>query len=473
MKPNVLFILIDDLGCRDLGCFGSTFYETPNLDRLAARGMKFTNAYASCCVCSPTRASIMSGKYPARLSLTNYIGANDEGKLASVPYLHYLPLEEKSLASTLRENGYETWHIGKWHLGDEEFYPEHHGFDINIGGNHFGHPKNGYFSPYNLENITNGPEGEYLTDRLTSEAIELIKNRTGKPFFMNLNHYAVHTPIHAPECLIEKYRKKAKALSLDKAEAIIDGDYFPCLHKSDQKIQRRIIQSNIQYAAMIENLDSNVGRIINSLDSEGLLENTLIFFTSDNGGLSTAEGSPTCNLPFREGKGWGYEGGTRVCLFASWKGVIEPESICRENVISTDFYPTILDAAEIKQLPQQHCDGVSMYDLLLGRKKKLAREAIYWHYPHYGNQGGTPHSSIVLDKWKLIYPFETKESLLFNLETDPSETANVSSLEPEITSKLMKLVTDWQQEVEASIPKPNLDYEKNLKRPKIANNAHI
>jgi arylsulfatase A-like enzyme len=200
-RPNIVMILIDDLGARDLACFGSTFYETPNLDRLAREGMRFENAYASCPVCSPTRASIMSGKYPARVGVTQFIGGRNEGKLKDVPYLHYLPLEETSIAAALREGGYQTWHVGKWHLGDADFHPPHHGFDVNIAGFHAGMPPAGYFSPYGMEYLEDGPEGEYLTDRLTDEAIGLIRHRKDKPFFLHLSHYAVHTPIQAPEGL--------------------------------------------------------------------------------------------------------------------------------------------------------------------------------------------------------------------------------------------------------------------------------
>ncbi|MBN2584261.1 MAG: sulfatase-like hydrolase/transferase, partial [Planctomycetes bacterium] len=255
--PNILLILIDDLGCRDLGCFGSTFYETPHLDRLADQGMMFSNAYASCPVCSPTRASIMSGKYPARVGVTQFIGGRSEGRLADVPYLHYLPLEEKSVASALRERGYQTWHVGKWHLGDEPFYPEHHGFDVNVGGCHWGMPAKGYFSPWSVPNMADGPEGRYLTDHLTDEAVRLIRNRGERPFFLNLSHYAVHVPIQAPADLVEKYRRKAARMGLDRVVALVDGEHFPVLHKKDHRVRRRVVQSDPAYAAMMENLDTN------------------------------------------------------------------------------------------------------------------------------------------------------------------------------------------------------------------------
>jgi arylsulfatase A-like enzyme len=473
MKPNILFILIDDLGCRDLTSFGSTFYETPHLDALAASGMRFDQAYASCPVCSPTRASIMSGKYPARVGVTQWIGGKSEGKLRDVPYLHYLPLEEKSVASALRDGGYQTWHVGKWHLGDEPFFPEHHGFDINIGGCHHGGPgPNGYFAPFSLIPITGGPPGEYLTDRLTDEAIRLIRNRNEKPFFLNLSHYAVHTPIQAPAPLIEKYRRKAEVLGLDKVDPFVVGECHPCLHKRDQRVKRRILQSDIVYAAMLENLDSNIARVMAVLKDEGILENTLIVFTSDNGGLSTSEGSPTCNLPFIEGKGWNYEGGTRVCQFISWPGVVQPKSCCNVPVTSTDFYPTLLEAAGLPLLPEQHCDGVSLLPLLKGATM-LPRKAIFWHYPHYSNQGGTPAASLVADQWKLIEFFEDGHLELYNLADDPGEQHNLAEVKAEITASLHQQLTAWQAEVSAKIPEPNPDYEAALKRPMVANNAYV
>ncbi len=471
-RPNILFILIDDLGCRDLTCFGSTFYETPNLDRLAASGLKFERAYASCPVCSPTRASIMSGKYPARVGITQFIGGRSEGKLKDVPYLHYLPLEEKSIASALREQAnYQTWHLGKWHLGDEPFYPEHHGFDVNIGGCHMGGPgKNGYFSPYNVP-IPPGPEGEFLTDRLTDEAMRLIDQRDpDRPFFMHLSHYAVHTPLGAPAHLIEKYEKKARAMGLDRIQTVVEGEYFPCLHKQTKQVQRRLVQSHAVYAAMIENLDWNIGRLIEHLKKCGLWEETIVVFTSDNGGLATAEGSPTCNLPYLEGKGWNYEGGTRVCQIMTWPEVIAAERVCHTPVTSTDFYPTFLEAAGLPLMPEQHCDGVSLMPLLKG-EGELERDAIFWHYPHYSNQGGTPAASVVMGDWKLIKFFEDDHLELYHLGDDPSEQNNLAQEMPERAQAMHDRLVQWQKEVEALIPEPNPDYEKKRIVPKIPNNA--
>ncbi len=471
-KPNIVFFLIDDLGWRDLACYGSTFYETPNLDRLASQGMLFTDAYASCPVCSPTRASIMSGKYPARVGVTQYIGGSAEGKVKDVPYLHYLPLEEKSLATALREQDYQTWHVGKWHLGDADFHPQHHGFDVNVGGCHMGCPYNGYFSPWGIEHLEDGPEGEYLTDRLTDEAIRLIKGRNQKPFFLNFCHYAVHTPIQSPPDLVQKYERKAAAMGLDQVQAIVEGEYFPCLHKQDQRVQRRMLQSDPAYAAMIENLDASIGRVLNVLDEEGLTDNTIVVFTSDNGGLSTAEGSPTCNFPLAEGKGWNYEGGTRVCQIVKWPGRVRPGSRCAVPVTSTDFYPTFLEACEAPLIPEQHVDGVSLMPLIT-ESGAINREAIYWHYPHYGNQGGAPAASLISGRWKLIEFFEDNRFELYDLEHDLSEKNNLAAAEPKVVERLSRMLKDWQQEIEAKIPEPNPEYEAKLKRPKVANNACV
>jgi len=456
-KPNFIFILIDDLGWKDLSCYGSTFYETPNLDQLAADGMFFTNAYASCPVCSPTRASILTGKYPATVGITNYIAGRTKGKLIGVPYTEYLPLEEKTVAQTLNDAGYRTYHVGKWHLGGEPYWPEKHGFEVNIGGCHWGMPKS-YFSPYNMPNLEDGPEDEYLTDRLTDEAVELIKNNGDEPFFMYLSHYAVHIPIQTPERYIKKYEQKAKELGLDHQKTFEEGDFFPCEHKKDKRIIRRLLQSDPAYAGMVENLDENIGRVIKAVDEAGLTENTVIIFTSDNGGLSTAEGSPTCNAPLNEGKGWMYEGGTREPLIIKWPKVIKAGSFCDVPVTSPDFYPTMLEMAEVELIPEQHCDGVSFLSLLKGANT-LAREAIFWHYPHYGNQGGTPGSSVRCGDYKLIEFFEDGRLELYNLREDVSEEHNIAEGNPEITKQLKEMLVDWREKVEAKIPEPNPDYK--------------
>ncbi|MEX0774104.1 MAG: sulfatase [Phycisphaeraceae bacterium] len=478
-QPNIVFILIDDLGWRDLCCYGSDFYETPNLDRLAAQGMRFTDAYASCPVSSPTRASLMSGKYPARVGVTQYIGGHAVGKLQDVPYHHNLPLSEISIATALRRGapgapgapGYQTWHVGKWHLGDQAT-PRHHGFDVNLGGCGWGHPRHGYFSPYQCPTLSDGPPGEYLTDRLTDEAIKLIQERDqARPFFLNFWHYAVHTPIQSPPDLVRKYEEKTRRLGLDQQQAIVEGEYFPCQHKRTKRIERRIIQSDAKYAAMMENLDMNIGRLLDALDQAGLADDTLVVFKSDNGGLSSAEGSPTCNLPLAEGKGWMYEGGTRVCQMARWPGRIKAGAICTTPTTSTDWYPTLLEAAGLPMMPQQHVDGVSLMPLLEGHE--LERGAIYWHYPHYGNQGGTPGASVRDGDWKLIEFFEDGHLELYNLREDEEEKHNRAATEPELTRRLLEQLHRWRREVEALIPKPNPNYVPPPPLPAEVDAAHV
>jgi arylsulfatase A-like enzyme len=347
---------------------------------------------------------------------------------------------------------------GKWHLGREAFYPEHHGFDVNIGGGHNGQPgKDGYFSPYNVP-LAPGPEGEYLTDRLTDEALGLIRGRAAdRPFFLNLCHYAVHTPLAAPQHLVEKYERKAKAMHLDRIEPLADGEMHPCLHKARIPVQRRLIQSHAVYAAMVENLDWNIGRVLQALDEEGIAEDTLVVFTSDNGGLSTSEGSPTCNLPYTEGKGWMREGGVRVCQIARWPRVVQPRTRCFTPVTSPDFYPTFLEAAGLPQRPAQHVDGVSLVPLLSG-VDHLDREAVFWHYPHYSNQGDSPAAAAVSGNWKLIQHFEDGKIELFDLEADPSEQNDLSRAEPARVARLLGLLQAWQTEIEALIPEVNPDF---------------
>ncbi|MBB6429388.1 sulfatase [Algisphaera agarilytica] len=454
-QPNLLMILIDDLGWADLGCFGSSFYETPNLDRLAAKGLRFTDAYASAPVCSPTRAALLSGKHPARVGVTQWIGGHSVGQLQDVPYFYQLPASEKCLATALRDGGYQTWHVGKWHLGEGQCSPESHGFDVNVAGCGWGAPRHGYFSPYQCPTLSDGPEGEYLTDRITDEAIKLLENRDqDQPFFLNLWHYAVHTPIQAPAELIEKYRAKAERLGLDPEGPLEQGDHFACDHKKHLRIQRRHVQSHAAYAAMIENLDTNLGRVFDALDALGLTDDTLIVFSSDNGGLSTAEGSPTCNAPMAEGKGWMREGGNRVSQIASWPGTIAPGSETAVPVVTTDLYPTFLEAAGLPAEPLQHVDGVSLLPLLHG-ENAIDRDAIYWHYPHYSNQGDTPSGAVRAGRYKLIEHFEDGKLELFDLEADVSETNDISTEQPDRVASMHAQLVAWRKEVAALIPEPN------------------
>ncbi|MEO7319056.1 MAG: sulfatase [Chthoniobacteraceae bacterium] len=453
-RPNIVFILADDLGWADLGCYGSKFYETPHLDRLAKQGVRFTAAYAACNVCSPTRASILTGKYPARLHLTDWLpGRTDrpDQKLNRPVILQHLPLEEVTIAEALKEGGYSTAFIGKWHLGGPALYPEKQGFDVNIGGCDKGHPPS-YFSPYRIPTLPDGPPGEFLTDRLTEEAVKFIESAKGKPFFLYLSHYAVHTPLQARPEVIAKYQAKAGQLASAEPEFI-----------TDLGRQVRQIQRHATYAAMIESLDDSVGRVMNKLEELGLDRNTVIVFTSDNGGLSTAEGSPTSNVPLRMGKGWNFEGGVREPLLVSWPGVAEPGSVCDAPMISTDYYPTLLEMARLPSRPQQHLDGVSLVPLLQGGT--APERALFWHYPHYSNQGGGPGGAVRVGDFKLIEGFEDMRVQLFNLQTDVGEKHDLAAQMPEKTVALRGQLHAWREVVQAQMMTPNPDYRPNGAKP--------
>lgn len=453
-KPNFIFILADDLGWRDLGCYGSSFYETPHLDRLAASGVRFTSAYAACSVCSPTRASIMTGKYPARLHLTDWLpGRADrpDQKLNRPTIIQHLPLEEVTLAEALRDGGYRTAFIGKWHLGGKGFYPEQQGFDTNIGGCELGHPPS-YFSPYRIPTLPDGPNGEYLTDRLTDEAVKYIENTRDKPFLLYLAHYAVHNPQQAKPELVEKYRTKAAQLPPPR------GPEF----RAEGKTKARQVQNQPVYAAMIQSLDESVGRIMDTLGRLGLAQNTVVVFTSDNGGLSTAEGSPTSNSPLRAGKGWPYEGGVCEPLIIRGPGVSTPGTVCDVPMISTDYYPTFLDLAGLPLRPAQHADGVSLAPLLKGGT--LPERPLFWHYPHYSNQGGAPDGAVRLGDYKLIEWYEDMRAELFNLKNDQGEARDLATEQPQTVTALRERLHDWRRSVNADMPTPNPDYRPDTRR---------
>jgi arylsulfatase A-like enzyme len=404
-------------------------------------------------VCSPTRASILTGKYPATLGLTQFIGGYTEGKLIEPPYIDHLPIEEKTIASILKENGYNTWHVGKWHLGGEEYYPDKHGFEVNIGGCDWGLPMHGYFSPWRIPTLDEVPEKrKYLTDHLTDEAIKLIQNNDSNPFFLNMWYYSVHIPIQAKREYVRYYRNKAIKLGIKDINPFEIGEKFPCSHKKEYFIKRRVFQSDPKYAAMIHSLDENIGRLVKTLEDIGKRENTIIIFYSDNGGLSTAEGSPTCNAPLSEGKGWMYEGGTRVPLIINWLGKIKTGAVSNAAITSTDFYPTILEIANLPLNPVQHCDGVSFISILEG-EKNFRRGPMFWHFPHYGNQGGTPGSSIIDEEYKLIRFYEDERLELYNLKEDVSEKLDISSENPDKANDLNQILSDWTNKVKAGFPK--------------------
>ncbi len=453
-KPNILFILADDLGWADVGFMGSEFYETPNLDRLASEGMVFTDAYAAAAICSPSRAAILSGKYPARLHLTDWIPGNPPQKteeLVAKPFNKQLDVEEVTLAEALKQGGYKTFFAGKWHLGEEPFYPQHQGFDINIGGNRTGHPSS-YFSPYNNPQLPDGVDGEYLTDRLTDETISFMEQNKETPFLAFLSFYTVHLPLQGKKEKIEKYRKKLKTMEYEGDELVQQGATY---YKNRQ--------NDPVYAAMVESMDESMGRLLASIKKLGLNENTIVVFTSDNGGMSTNRNPapiPTSNLPLRAGKGHLYEGGIRVPLIVSWPGRITPGSTSAEPVTGTDFYPTFLDLAGMNLFPEQHKDGNSLTPLLLNNEK-MDRQAIFWHYPHYsGGLGGRPSGAVRMGRYKLIEFFEDMEVQLYNLQTDISEQHELSAQMPGKTKEMKGILHTWRNEVGAHMPSSNPNYQE-------------
>ena len=457
-RPNIIFILIDDMGWKDLGCYGSTFYETPNIDRLAVEGMRFTDAYAACPVCSPTRASILSGRYPARVGVTNFIGGHTQGRLIDAPYIRHLPHTEYSLARALKAGGYKTWHVGKWHLGEKDDWPERHGFDVNIGGCGWGAPRHGYFSPYNCPTLADGPDGEYLTDRLTDEAIRLIESNDGTPFFLNFWHYAVHIPIQVKRDDLAKYEAKAKRLKLDRIDPFEEGELFPCEHKKDEHVIRRKVQSDPAYAAMVDNLDGNIGRLVEAVERAGLADDTVFIFTSDNGGLATAEGSPTCNAPLAEGKGWMYDGGVREPLIVKWPGGTLSGGVTDAPVITHDLYPTILEMTGTPDAPDHICDGESIVPILKD-PAATRRSPLFWHYPHYHPGGATPYSAVRDGDWRLVQFFEDDRVELYNLRQDPQEGRDLAALLPEKAEELKSKLEAWRVAVGAQLPTANPDYD--------------
>ncbi|MGV3540675.1 MAG: sulfatase [Rufibacter sp.] len=458
-KPNILFFLVDDLGWKDLTFNGSTFYETPNIDALAKDGMVFTRAYAACPVCSPTRASIMTGKFPVRTGVTDFLGAKQQNEwerntqLLPANYQKQLALEEVTVAEALKEGGYQTFFAGKWHLGGEGFWPENQGFDINMGGVDKGGPgPKGYFSPYRNQRLPDGPEGEYLPERLANETASFIqaqKNKT-KPFFIYHSFYLVHTPLNAKKELLEKYERKRERLGLKEEFAVMGPD----VNDAKKNREVRLNQTHTEYAAMVEALDQAVGKIIAALKAQGLYDNTVIVFTSDNGGLSTSEGWPTSNVPLRGGKGWAYEGGIREPLLVRWPGVIKPGSTSQGVVSSADFYPTLLEIAGLPFKPKQHLDGQSMVPLLKGGAPK--ERTLFWHYPHYGNQGGAPFSAVMEGDFKLIWHYENGgKAELFNVKSDLSEKQNLAQANPSKVKAMKRQLDAFLEESNAKFPVSN------------------
>ena len=441
--PNVVFILVDDLGWKDLGVYGSEYYQTPNIDQLATEGIRYTDAYSACTVCSPTRAAIMTGKYPATINCTDWIeGWKYDDKPLQVPdWTMYMDTAEYTLAEAFRDNGYTTAHIGKWHLGEDSiFWPGNQGFALNIGGWKKGAPNrreglyNGYFPPFGNPRLKDQPGDEYLTERLADEAVQFIEDsnpsKTGKPFFLNFWSYSVHTPLQAKQDKTRKY------------ESLRDTT---------------LSQHNATYAAMVEHMDDAVGRILQALKDNGVYENTIIIFTSDNGGLvGRWKQKVTNNTPLRNGKGHMYEGGVRVPLIIRIPG--SPAETSNAPAISMDFYPTLmkLTGSKVPDRVSASFEGKNLF----GDQGNKTRD-LFWHYPHYHAEGATPYSAIRSGRWKLIYFYETGTSALYDLEADLSETTDLSQEQAEMKNILLKKLNDWKQEVNAQLPTKNINHQMN------------
>jgi arylsulfatase A-like enzyme len=435
-RPNVVFFLVDDMGWRDLACYGSTFFETPNIDRLAAQGMRFTDGYAACPVCSPTRASIVTGKHPARLHLTNFLVGRrwpKDAPIAPPDWQTFLPPSEVSIAERLKTAGYTTAHIGKWHLGGKpQYWPENQGFDLNVAGCGSGMPRS-YFWPAWRNNppVKGRRPGDYLPEVLTHHALRFLQQHGAgeKPFYLQFNFYNVHIPLQARRDAIEKYRRKP--------------------------VRPDETQTNAIYAAMVEAVDTAVGRVLAKLDELGIADRTVILFTSDNGGLSVREGPntpATNNAPLRAGKGYLYEGGIREPWIVKWPGHVKPGSICATPITSHDAYPTILEIAGVPDAPDHVTDGRSIVPLLT-QAGQLDRDALYWHYPHYANQGGRPGSAVRRGPWKLIERHEDGRLELYNLEKDLGERHNLADEQPEKAAELQEMLHAWRQRVGAQMPR--------------------
>lgn len=454
-RKNVLIFFVDDLAQRDLAVYGNDFHDTPNVDQLAHTGVMFSNAYSSSPVCSPTRAGLMTGLNPARIGITDYHGTQtpeqclehpnfSRRKLLPVRNKDRLSLERLTFAEYFKDHGYRTFFAGKWHLGPEGYWPENQGFDINKGGWTRGGPYGGnqYFSPYGNPRLTDGPEGEYLPERLAKETIDFIKENRDNQFVALFSFYSVHTPLMASDELVQKYEERAK--DRGEAEFIREGRYWT-----------RTSSNHAIYGAMVEAMDNAVGTVLNALEELNLANDTIVIFTSDNGGLSTLgrQWAPAVSLPFRAGKGWIYEGGIRVPFIIRAPG-FQSVSMSDEMTLTDDIFPTIAELAGIP-LPTamyRNLDGISIAPALKG--KSLPRENIYFHYPHYSPQGCPPSSAIRHNNWKLI-EFHEGSIELYDLETDIGEQKNLARHKPLKALHLHEKLVQWRADVGAMMPTPN------------------
>ena len=442
-EPNMVVFLVDDLGYMDIGANNpDCFYETPNIDRLADSGMRFTDGYAANPVCSPTRYSLMTGKYPTRVQATNFFSGKRSGKFNPAPLVDDMASEEITIAEALKTKGYTTFFAGKWHLGhSEELYPQGQGFDINIGGWARGGPYTGkkYFAPFeNPQMEVESPEGEHLPARLARDTAEFIEANKDQPFLAYLSFYSVHTPLQGRPDLVEKYKARAPEIAGD--EFADEEQVF-----GDKPRQVRVLQKHAVYAAMVEAMDEAVGTVLDQLDGSGVANNTIVVFTSDNGGLSTSEGSPTSNLPLRGGKGWVYEGGIREPWIIRYPGVTKAGSVSEEIICSIDLFPTMAAAAgiEIDHL----IDGIDLAPALNGGK--LDRQSLCWHYPHYSNQGGIPGGAIREGNYKLFERYEDGRVHLYDLKNDIGEKNDLAAQKPELVQEMRERLHQWYEEVDA------------------------
>jgi arylsulfatase A len=443
---NILLIHVDDLGASDLGVFGSDFYETPRIDQLASEGMIFTQSYAAAAICSPSRAALMTGKYPARTGITDWIRAKFQGystsglpgeyevfedKPLKTPKIQgYLPLEELTLPERLLQLGYQTMHVGKWHLGEEGQHPEDQGFQINIGGNDLGQPPT-YFDPYLpangnkdyvLKNVPPRKSGEFLTDREGDEILNFLQQAEGN-FLIHWAPYAVHTPIMGPQDLVEKYTNKTSG-----------------------------VQRNPTYAALVENLDQNVGKVLDELDRLGMRENTLVIFTSDNGGLIGNPQQPiTVNLGLRSQKGYPYEGGIRIPTVVRWPFQVSSGKVSATPIVTVDWIPTILDY--LGEPESEDLDGQSLRAVFENSDEEISRD-LFWHFPHYRVPDVVPYSIVRSGDYKLIYYFDGVEAELYDLSRDPLEETNLVRQLPFIASQLKTKLENWWKETDARLPLP-------------------
>ncbi|MDE0864685.1 MAG: sulfatase [Rubripirellula sp.] len=452
VRPNVVLILVDDMGLHDLSIEGSTFYRSPNIDKLARGGMRFTQGYATCRVCSPSRASIQLGQFTARHGVTNWIGARSgmdwqrEDRLLPAEYVRALPSDDISIAEAMKQAGYRTFFAGKWHLGGDGSLPTDHGYDVNVGGHHRGSPPGGFFSPYKNPELKDGPAGESLTLRLGRETADFIRDNRERPFFAMLSFYSVHAPVQTSRELWGKYQAAAAKLPPVKTR-----------FKVDRTLPVRQVQDHPVYAGMVETTDRAVGRVLDALDQSGLTESTIVIFTSDNGGVSSGDAFATSNLPLRGGKGRQWEGGIREPFYVRYPAVTQPGATCDVPVTGADFYPTVLELCGLAAKPLQHVDGVSLVPLLRGRP--IAERPLYWHYPHYDNQGGEPSSLFRDGDWKLIHYYEDGRNELYDLSVDLAETSDLALTHPVRTREMWDQLRSWLISVNARFPKPDRRFD--------------